>query len=62
MRGNAANWEGCCRAANRLMDLTCFMYHPGNKEARLIAPTAIWAEIIAGELGIETPSEEEDYG
>lgn len=48
-------WTACCRASNRLMDLVCAMYHPGDKKTRLTAPTSTWAEIIAEELGIEIP-------
>lgn len=52
------DWQGCVRAANRLMDLVCLMYHPGDEKARRVAPTATWAGIIAEELGIVTPSQE----
>lgn len=52
------DWAGCCRAANRLMDMVCLMYHPGDTYTRKVAPTAAWAEIIASELGIEIPGVE----
>lgn len=49
------NWQRCCNASNRLMDLVCAMYHPGDAKARQTAPTSTWAEIIAEELGLELP-------
>ena len=52
---NNKEWLACTRAANRLADLVCLMYHPGDKMARLTWPTATWAEIIAAELGIQIP-------
>jgi hypothetical protein len=55
----AKDWAACCRASNRLADLVCFMYHPKDELARKTWPTATWAEIIASELGIPLPEEEE---
>jgi hypothetical protein len=52
-------WSKCVRASNRLMDLVCAMYHPKDAYARKIAPTITWAEIIAEELGIEIPRDQE---
>lgn len=52
------DWSACCRASNRLADLACAMYHPKDVKARVVFPTATWAEIIASELGIEVPDEE----
>ena len=52
-------WVACSRAANRLADLVCLMYHPKDDLARRIFPTATWTEIIASELGIEIPDSEE---
>ena len=52
---NLEQWKACCRASNRLADLVCAMYHPGDVEARKTWPTATWAEIIASELGVEIP-------
>lgn len=49
------NWQSCCRAANRLADLVCMMYHPKDSQARVVFPTATWSEIIASELGIQIP-------
>jgi hypothetical protein len=54
-----ATWAGCCRASNRLADLVCMMYHPKDEMARKVWPTATWAEIIASELGIEVPGEDD---
>lgn len=53
------DWTGCCRAACRLADLVCAMYHPGDPRARKTWPTATWAELIASELGITVPGEED---
>jgi hypothetical protein len=53
------DWAGCCRASNRIADLVCLMYHPGDKKARLTWPTATWAEIIASELDIQIPGQED---
>lgn len=47
------DFAACSRAANRLADLVCAMYHPKDKKARQTWPTATWAEIIASELGVE---------
>jgi hypothetical protein len=55
----AKDWAACCRAAHRLADLTCAVAYPGNEKVRQTWPTATWAEIIACELGIEIPEEEE---
>lgn len=49
---NVEKWEACVRAAGRLADLVCAMYHPGDVKARKTWPTATWAEIIAAELGV----------
>lgn len=49
------DWISCVRAANRLLDITCYMYHPGDSKARVIAPVITWAGIIAEELGIDQP-------
>lgn len=54
-----ARWSACVKASNRLMDMVCAMYHSGDVKARLTAPTATWAEIIASELGVTLPSESE---
>ena len=51
------DWTGCGRASSRIMDMVCAMYHPGDERARQFAPTSTWAEIIAGELGIEREEE-----
>jgi hypothetical protein len=51
-------WSACCRASNRIADLVCAMYHPGDKVARKVFPTATWAEIIASELDVEIPENE----
>jgi hypothetical protein len=48
-------WLDCCRAANRLADLVCSMYHPKDEQARKTWPTATWAEMIAAELNIPIP-------
>lgn len=48
-----ARWIKCVRAADRLADMVCLMYHPGDTKARLTWPTATWAEIIASELGVD---------
>ena len=53
------DWAGCCRASHRLADLVCSMYHPSDDKARKVWPTATWAEIIASELGIVVPGEED---
>lgn len=45
-------WAQCVRASNRLADLVCSMYHPGDDKARQTWPTSTWAEIIASELGV----------
>jgi hypothetical protein len=37
---NQPDWAGCCRASNRLMDLVCAIYHPGDAFARRVAPTS----------------------
>ena len=52
-------WVACTRASNRLADMVCMMYHPKDELARKVFPTATWAELIASELGIEIPYEEE---
>ena len=52
-------WKACTRASNRLADMVCMMYHPKDELARKVFPTATWAELIASELGIEIPYEEE---
>ncbi len=52
-------WADCCRASNRLADLVCLMYHPKGEQARKTWPTTTWAEIIASELGIEIPGQED---
>jgi hypothetical protein len=52
-------WSNCCRAAGRLADLVCIMYHPKDEKARQTWPTATWAGIIASELGIELPNDSE---
>lgn len=54
----ANDWNGCCKASNRLADLVCAMYHPRNEQARRTFPTSTWAKIIAAELGIEIPDAE----
>jgi len=54
------DWQSCTRAANRLADLVCAMYHPKDAQARKVWPTATWAEIIAAELGVEIPDQESD--
>lgn len=46
------NWESCYRAADRLADMVCAMYHPKDEKARQTWPVSTWAEIIAIELGI----------
>jgi len=51
-------WSGCVRASNRIADLVCAMYHPGDDKARKTWPTATWAEIIAAELDIAVPQSE----
>lgn len=56
---NRHAWKACCRASNRLADLVCAMYHPKDEQARKTWPTATWAELIASELDIETPSAQE---
>ena len=55
--GIAANWEGCCSAAGEIADLVCFMFYQGEKakQARKTWPTSTWAEIIARNVGVETP-------
>lgn len=55
----ANDWQGCCKAAGRLADLVCFMYHRQDEQARRIFPTSTWAEIIAAELNISTPEDED---
>jgi hypothetical protein len=50
------DFAACHRASNRLADMVCAMYHPGDKKARETWPTATWAEIIASELGVEVPA------
>ena len=55
-----SDWEGCCKAANRLADLACALYHPNDKHSRKIFPVSTWAEIIAEELGVEIPGKSED--
>lgn len=49
------DWAGCTRASNRIADVVYAMHYPGDAQARLVAPTATWAEIIANELGIDSP-------
>lgn len=53
------DWAGCCRASCRLADLVCAMYHPDDPRVRKTWTTATWAEIIASELGIMVPGEED---
>jgi hypothetical protein len=53
----ATGWAGCYRAANRLADLVCAMYHPKDEKARQTWPVSTWAEIIASELNIEEPQD-----
>jgi hypothetical protein len=55
-----AAWAACLRASSRICDIACALYHPGDELARTIAPRITIAEIIAGELGILTPSQSED--
>ena len=52
-------WSNCCRAAGRLVDLVCTMYHLKDEKARQTWSTATWAEIIASEFGIEIPNDSE---
>jgi hypothetical protein len=58
----AKGLKGCYRAANRLADLVCAMYHPNDAKARCIFPIVTWAEIIASELGIPYDKEDQKAG
>lgn len=49
------DWSNCVRASNRLADLMCAIYHPGDAETRKVATTATFAEIIAEDMGIHVP-------
>jgi hypothetical protein len=59
-QATSKDWQSCARAANRLADLVCSMYHPKDAKARQVWPTATWAELIANELGVEIPGQESD--
>ena len=48
-------FDSCSRAANRIADLVCAMYHPKDKKARQVYATATLAEIIANEIGEQIP-------
>jgi hypothetical protein len=54
----AADWAGCCRASQRIWQLFNAM-QKGTPADLKFAPTATTAEMIASELGIETPSDDE---
>jgi hypothetical protein len=60
MTEHSKEWIACSRAANRLADLVCAMYHPRDTKARATFPTATWAEIIAAELGVEIPNSDSE--
>jgi hypothetical protein len=50
-------WHGCCVASNRIADLVCAMFYPGDVQARKTWPTATWSEMIASELNITVPED-----